>query len=37
MAVGGNLVNKKVVANGDLARIIAEAWRLMETVRSAAV
>ena len=36
VAVGGNLVNKKAVANGDWAAITAEAKRLVEAVRSAA-
>ena len=36
VAVGGNLVNKKAVANGDWGAITAEAQRLVEAVRSAA-
>ena len=35
VAVGGNLVNKKAVANGDWSTITAEAQKLMEIVRSA--
>jgi len=35
VAVGGNLVNKKAVANGDWDAIIAEAQRLVEAVRGA--
>ena len=36
VAVGGNLVNKKAVANGDWDTITAEAQRLVAVVRSAA-
>ena len=36
VAVGGNLVNKKAVANGDWMAITAEAQRLVEAVRGAA-
>jgi len=35
IAVGGNLVNKKAVANGDWATITAEAQRLVAVVRNA--
>lgn len=35
VAVGGNLVNKKSVANGDWAAITAEAQRLVAAVESA--
>ncbi len=35
VAVGGNLVNKKAIANGDWAAITAEAQRLVAAVRSA--
>jgi len=35
VAVGGNLVNKKAVANGDWATITAEAQRLVAAVRNA--
>lgn len=35
VAVGGNLVNKKAVANGDWSTITAEARKLMEAVRGA--
>ena len=34
VAVGGNLVNKKAVANGDWPAITAEAQKLMDVVRS---
>jgi 2-dehydro-3-deoxyphosphogluconate aldolase/(4S)-4-hydroxy-2-oxoglutarate aldolase len=37
VAVGGNLVNEKSVANGDWAAITAEAQRLVATVSSATV
>ena len=37
VAVGGNLVNQKAVASGDWPAITAEAQRLVEAVRSAAV
>lgn len=36
VAVGGNLVNKKAVANGDWAAITAEAQRLVAAVEGAA-
>lgn len=36
VAVGGNLVNQKAVANGDWEKITEEARRLMEVVRSGA-
>lgn len=36
VAVGGNLVNKKAVANGDWAAITAEAQRLVATARNTA-
>ena len=36
VAVGGNLVNKKAVANGDWDTITAEAQRLVEAVKGAA-
>jgi 2-dehydro-3-deoxyphosphogluconate aldolase/(4S)-4-hydroxy-2-oxoglutarate aldolase len=35
VAVGGNLVNKKAVANGDWTAITGEAQRLVSAVRSA--
>ena len=35
VAVGGNLVNKKAVENGDWSAITAEAEKLMKVVRSA--
>jgi 2-dehydro-3-deoxyphosphogluconate aldolase/(4S)-4-hydroxy-2-oxoglutarate aldolase len=36
VAVGGNLVNKKAVADGDWAAITAEAQRLVAAVQGAA-